>query len=84
MNVDESFNGRPRRERDHEDLLALRALLLRLLESSSALRSRMAVGVTSMSSSDCTYPMASSREMTRGGVSLTVSSFPLAHIRVIH
>ena len=63
-------------------LAALLALALLFPASSSAFLSRMAPGVTSMSSSPWTYPIASSSVMTLGGVSLTVSSFPLARMFV--
>ena len=63
-------------------LAALRALLFRMDELSSAFLSLMAVGVTSMSSSACTYPIASSRLINLGGVSRTCSSAPDARMFV--
>lgn len=51
-------------------------------DASSALRKRIAFGVTSMSSSVPTYPIALSRSITFGGVNRIVSSLPLARIFV--
>ena len=61
---------------------ALRALLLRKDAFNSAFLSLIAVGVTSMSSSACTYPIASSRLINLGGVNLTCSSVPDARMFV--
>ena len=46
------------------------------------MRRRIALGVTSMSSSLCTYPIASSSVIRRGGVRRTVSSVPEARMLV--